>query len=57
MDRQCLKNISVNDFKWVKKLSECNSIEFNEGFMKGYDEDSNKGYIFLKQMLNIQKIV
>ena len=48
MDRQCLKNISVNDFKWVKKLSECNSIEFNEGFMKGYDEDSNKGYIFLK---------
>ena len=34
-------NVSnVNGFKWVKHLS-----EFNEKFIKNYDEDSKKGYI------------
>ena len=33
------QKLPVNDFKWVKKLS-----EFNEDFIKTYDENSNKGY-------------
>ena len=28
----------------VKRLSECNSIEFSEPFIKNYDENSDKGY-------------
>ena len=44
------QKLPVNDFKWVKKLS-----EFNEDFIKTYDENSNKGYN-LKQMLNIQNL-
>ena len=35
------QKLPVNGFKWVKKLS-----KFNEGFIKNYDENSNKGYIF-----------
>ena len=30
-----------NDFKWLSDLS-----AFNESFIKSYDENSNKGYIF-----------
>ena len=33
------QKLPVNGFKWIKKLS-----EFNEDFMKGYDENSDKGY-------------
>ena len=29
----------VDGFRWIKKLS-----EFNEGFIKGYDENNDKGY-------------
>ena len=35
MDGQCL-----DDFKWKK-----NMLNFNEDFIKNYDEDSNKGHI------------
>ena len=35
------QKLSVNGFKWVEKLS-----KFNENFIKNYDENSNKGYIF-----------
>ena len=31
----------VGDFKWKKNIS-----KFNEGFIKNYDEDSDKGYLF-----------
>ena len=34
----------VNGFKWVKKLSERNSIESDERFLNNYDENSKKGY-------------
>ena len=40
------QKLPVNGFKWVKNLSECNSIEFNEIFIKNYDENSDKGYFF-----------
>ena len=35
------QNSPVNNFKWVKKCS-----EFDESFMKNYNEESNKGYFF-----------
>ena len=38
------QKLRVNGFKWVKNLSECNSIEFNEIFTRNYDENSDKGY-------------
>ena len=34
------QKLPVNGFKWVQNLSECNSIEFNEDFIKKYDENS-----------------
>ena len=33
------EKLAVNDFKWVEDIS-----EFYESFIKGYDEESNKGY-------------
>ena len=33
------QKLSVNGFKWVKKLS-----RFNEIFIKNYNENSNTGY-------------
>ena len=33
------QKLPVDGFKWIKKL-----FEFNEDFIKNYDEDSNKGY-------------
>ena len=35
------QKLPVNGFKWIKKLS-----KFNKDFIKNYDENSNKGYIF-----------
>ena len=35
------QKLPVDGFKWKK-----NSPKFNEGFIKNYDEDSNKGYLF-----------
>ena len=32
------QKLTVNDFKWLKKLS-----KFDEHFMKNYDENSSKG--------------
>ena len=34
------QKMSVNGFKWIKKIS-----MFNEDFIKNYYENSNKGYI------------
>ena len=36
--------LSVNGFEWVEKLS-----QFNERFIKTYNENSDKGY-FLEEM-------
>ena len=33
------QNLHVNGFKWVE-----NTSQFNEDFMKSYNEDSNEGY-------------
>ena len=35
------QKLSVNGFKWIKKLS-----KFNEEFIKNYDENGNEGDIF-----------
>ena len=35
------QKLSVNDFKWIKKEELSN---FNEGFIKNYDENDNIGY-------------
>ena len=40
------QKLPVNGFKWVKNLSECNSIQFNESFIRDYDENSDIGYFF-----------
>ena len=34
------QKLPVNGFKWVQNLSECNSMKFNEDFIKKYDENS-----------------
>ena len=40
MQTVCMsQKLPLKGFKWVKKLS-----KFNESFIKGYDEDNNKGY-------------
>ena len=35
------QKLPVNGFKWMEQLS-----EFNEGFIRNYDENNDKGYIF-----------
>ena len=35
------QKLSVNNFKWVEDTS-----RINEEFLKNYNENSNKGYIF-----------
>ena len=50
------QKLPANGFKWVEKLS-----QFNEKFIKNYNEDSNIGYILevdvecLKKLLNFYK--
>ena len=44
------QKLPVNSFKWVE---EGDLSKFNESFTKNYDENSDKEYMFLKQMLNI----
>ena len=38
------QKLPANGFEWVKELSACNSIEFDERFIKNYNENSDKGY-------------
>ena len=35
------QKLPVDGFKWKKDM-----LKFNEDFIKNYDEDSDKGYIF-----------
>ena len=48
--------VSVNCFKWVKKL-----LKFNESFIKQHDENSNKGFFldvdveYPKPLFNLHK--
>ena len=50
IDRQCHKKLPLNNFRWVKDIS-----EFNQNFIKSYVMKVTKG-IFLKVMFNILKI-
>ena len=49
MGEQCRKRIPVNNFWRVKDTS-----QFNEDFIKNYNEESDKGY-FLEVDLNLLK--
>ena len=55
MDEQCLK-IACECFKWVKHLS-----QFNESFIRNYDENSDIGYFlevdidYPEKLLNLHK--
>ena len=50
------QKLPLNSFEWVEKLS-----QFNKGFIKNYDENSNKGYIlevdveYSKNLFNLHK--
>ena len=50
------QKLPVNGFKWVEDLS-----QFNESFVKNYDENSDTGYFlkvdidYLKRLLNFHK--
>ena len=52
------QKLPVNDFKWVKQED---LSQFNEDFIKNYDENSNTGYFFevdidyLKELFNLLK--
>ena len=48
------QKLPANGFKWVKNLSECNSIQFNESFIRNYDENSDIGY-FLEVDIDYSK--
>ena len=39
------QKLPIDGFKWVENLS-----KFNESFIKSYDENSNKGYFFEKDV-------
>ena len=53
------QKLPANGSGWVKKLSECNSIELDERLIKNYDENSEKGYFievdveYSKNLLNL----
>ena len=53
------QKLPENDFEWIKK--KCNSIEFNERFIKGYDENRDKVYFlevddeYPKKLFNLHK--
>ena len=40
------QKLTVNGFKWVKQEE---LLKFNEDFLKNYDENSNKGYLIIRQ--------
>ena len=52
------QNLPVNGFKWVEKST---LSEFNEDFIKTYDEDSNTGHFlevdaeYSKKLFNSHK--
>ena len=55
------QKLPVNGFKWVKNLSESNSIQFNESFIRNYDENSDIGYFlevdidYSEKLFNLHK--
>ena len=55
------QKLPVNCFERVKNLSECNSIQFNESFIRNYDENSDIGSFlevdidYLEKLSNLHK--
>ena len=43
------QKLPLNDFKWVEYIS-----EFDESFLKSYDEENDEGYIFFKLIFSNQ---
>ena len=46
-----LQKLSVNTFKWIKDTS-----QFNENFMKDYNEESNEGYFLEVDVQYVEKL-
>ena len=46
-----LQKLSVNNFKWIKDTS-----QFNENFMKDYNEESNEGYFLKVDVQYVEKL-
>ena len=46
-----LQKLSVNTFKWVK-----NTSQFNENFMKDYNEESNERYFLEVDVQYVEKL-
>ena len=44
------QNLPVNNFEWIKDTS-----QFNEDFIKNYNEENDGRIFFLKLMFNILK--
>ena len=45
------QKLPVNDFKWVKDIS-----EFNEDFIKNYNDEIHKGYFLQVQVQYLENI-
>ena len=50
------QKLPVNGFKWKKNIYECNSIQFNESFIRQYDENSDIGYFFEVDIDYLEKL-
>ena len=53
------QKLTINGFRWKKKVSKFNNRSSAEDFTKNYDENSNKGYVlqvdvkYLKNLFNL----
>ena len=45
------QKLPVNNFEWIKDTS-----QFNEGFIKNYNEESDEGYFFEVDVQYIEKL-
>ena len=46
-----LQKLSVNNFKWIK-----DTCQFNENFMKDYNEENNEGYFLEVDVQYVEKL-
>ena len=45
-----LKKLSVNNFEWIE-----DTFQFNEAFIKNYNEESDKGYFLQVDVQYLEK--
>ena len=51
MDGQCHKKLPVNNFEWITDTS-----QFNEDFLKNYNEESDEGYFLEVDVQYLEKL-